>query len=93
LRASEGILHSAVPRAPAAVADLFDGYAAIVRLVAPASIAPVIVRDPTDDRVLATALAGQADLIVSGDLDLLDLRHFMGIDVVTAASAIERLGL
>jgi putative PIN family toxin of toxin-antitoxin system len=46
--------------------DVFDGYAALVRLVVPAGIAPTIVRDPADDQVLATAIAGQVDLIVSG---------------------------
>jgi len=74
------------------VADVFDGYAALVRLVAPAVIAPTISRDPADDQVLATAIAGQADLIVSGDSHLLDLKQFMGIDVVAAASAAQKLG-
>jgi uncharacterized protein len=73
------------------VADVFDGYAALVRLVVPAAIPPTIARDPTDDQVLATALAGQVDLIVSGDAHLLDVKLFMGIDVVTAASAAQRV--
>ncbi len=74
------------------VADVFNGYAALVRLVVPAVIAPTISRDPTDDQVLATAIAGQADLIVSGDSHLLDLKQFMGIDVVAAGSAAQRVG-
>ena len=74
------------------VADVFDGYAALVRLVVPAVIAPTISRDPADDQVLATAIGGQADLIVSGDSHLLDLKQFMGIEVVAAASAVQKLG-
>jgi len=73
------------------VGDVFDGYAAVVRVVVPAAIAPTVARDPADDQALATAIAGQADLIVSGDSHLLDLKQFMGIDVVTAASAAQRV--
>jgi putative PIN family toxin of toxin-antitoxin system len=74
------------------VSDVFDGYAALVRLVVPAAISPTIALDPADDQVLATALAGQADLIVSGDSHLLNLKHFTGIDIVTATSAAQRVG-
>ncbi|MBL8398580.1 MAG: putative toxin-antitoxin system toxin component, PIN family [Candidatus Accumulibacter sp.] len=73
------------------VADVFDGNAAMVTLVAPTVIAPTITRDPADDQVLAAALAAQADLIVSGDAHLLDLKSFRGIEIVTAAVAVERI--
>ena len=71
--------------------DVFDGYAALVLIVAPAVIAPTITRDPADDQVLAAALAAQVDLIVSGDAHLLDLKSFQDIEIVTAATAIERI--
>lgn len=74
------------------VADVFDGYAALVTIVVPAAIAVTIGRDPSDDQVLAAALAAQADLIVSGDAHLLDLKTFRGIEIVNAAAAVERLG-
>ncbi len=67
------------------VADVFDGHAALVTIVTPAVIAPTIMRDPADDQVLAAALAAQADLIVSGDAHLLDLKSFRGIGIVNAA--------
>jgi len=73
------------------VADVFDGYAAMVSIVLPAVIVPTIARDPADDHVLAAALAAHADLIVSGDAHLLDLKSFQGIDIVTAAVAVERV--
>jgi len=73
------------------VDDVFDGYAALVLIVTPAVIAPTITRDPADDQVLATALAAQVDLIVSGDAHLLDLKRFQNIEIVTAAAAIERI--
>jgi putative PIN family toxin of toxin-antitoxin system len=80
-------------RRGATVSDVFDGYAAMVLLVIPSAIIPTIARDPADDQVLATAHACGADLIVSGDSHLLDLKQFMGINIVTAASAIRRAGL
>ena len=41
-------------------------------------------RDPHDDKYLACAADGDADYIVSGDRDLLDLKRFIGIPIVTA---------
>lgn len=70
------------------VRELLDGYAALVEVVRPAGIPATVTRDPDDDQVLATALSGKADLIVSGDSDLLDLRSFRGIRIVTAAAAL-----
>jgi uncharacterized protein len=68
--------------------DVFDGYVALVETVATAKIAATITRDPTDDQVLAAALGGKVDLIVSGDAHLLDLMQFRGIEIVTAAAAL-----
>ena len=47
--------------------------------------------DPADDMVLACAVEGQADLIVSGDRHLLDLGEYQGIPIVTARQFLERL--
>ncbi|MEX2524166.1 MAG: putative toxin-antitoxin system toxin component, PIN family [Gammaproteobacteria bacterium] len=47
-----------------------------------------VCRDADDDAVLACALAARADLIVSGDADLLTLRIYGGIRIVDAATAI-----
>ena len=63
-------------------------YAELVALVTPAMIPPTIEHDPDDDAVLACALAAQADLIVSGDAHLLNLKQFQRIPIVTAAQAV-----
>ena len=67
-----------------------------LRVLAEVVIAPPlpkpVCRDPDDDAVLACALAGQADLIVSGDDDLLVLKEFQGIRIVKPAEAIRLLG-
>ncbi len=40
-------------------------------------------RDPKDDKFLELAVNGHADLIVSGDIDLLVLNPFRGIPIIT----------
>jgi putative PIN family toxin of toxin-antitoxin system len=47
-------------------------------------------RDPRDDRFLDAALNGRADVLVSGDKDLLALHPFRGIDIVTPTAYINR---
>lgn len=54
-----------------------------MQTVTPASLAQPVCRDPDDDRILGTAVAGQADCIVTGDKDLLIFRQFQGIDIVS----------
>ena len=49
--------------------------------------------DPKDNPILATALAGNADLIVSGDKGgMLALGTCEGIPIITAREAVGRLG-
>jgi putative PIN family toxin of toxin-antitoxin system len=73
------------------VSDLFDGYSALVECVLPAELEGPISRDPDDDQVLAAAIGGRADLIVSGDDDLLSLVEVLGIPIVSARDAVHRL--
>ena len=47
--------------------------------------------DPTDEIVLACALEGRADLIVSGDHHLLDMDEYQGIPIITAREFLEQL--
>ena len=71
--------------------QLVMSYTALCEVVSPALLTQPICRDPDDDAVLACAKAANADLIVSGDQDLLVLEAFEGIQIVTAAQALERL--
>jgi putative PIN family toxin of toxin-antitoxin system len=45
-------------------------------------------RDPKDDKVLELAVNGAADVIVTGDADLLALNPFRGIRIVSPADFI-----
>jgi uncharacterized protein len=47
-------------------------------------------RDPRDDKFLEVAVNGRADLIVTGDRDLLELDPFMGIGILTPAAYLAR---
>ncbi len=47
--------------------------------------------DPTDKMVLACAIKGRADFIVSGDHHLLNLGEYQGIPIVTAREFLEHL--
>lgn len=55
-------------------------------------IPTVIAEDPDDNHILACALAGKADCIVSGDKDLLRLKTFEGIAIVTPLEFLRILG-
>jgi uncharacterized protein len=40
-------------------------------------------RDPKDDKVLELSISGKADLVVSGDKDLLVLNPFRSIEIIS----------
>jgi predicted nucleic acid-binding protein len=44
---------------------------------------------PDDDKFLETAIAGEADCIVTGDGDLLALDPFRGLRILTARAFLE----
>jgi putative PIN family toxin of toxin-antitoxin system len=48
-------------------------------------------RDPRDDKFLEVAVAGEADVIVSGDQDLLILHPFAGIPILPPADFLHML--
>lgn len=73
--------------APEIVVD----YGQLAKVVTPADIRPTVTGDPDDDHVLACALAAGAELIVSGDKRLRNLKSYHGIPIVTAAETLKRL--
>ncbi len=62
-----------------------------VHLVVPTPLATPVSRDADDDVVLATAVAANAAVIVTGDLDLLVLRSYRDIAIVTPRDFLSRL--
>lgn len=51
-----------------------------------------LVRDPTDNKFLEAALEGKAEYIITGDKDLLTLRSFRKILIVSPGEFIQKMG-
>ncbi|MBV9109089.1 MAG: PIN domain-containing protein [Gemmatimonadetes bacterium] len=62
-----------------AIHTLCDG----MEIVEPVPLREPVSRDPDDDVVLASALSGGCVAIVTGDRDLLDLRSWSGIAILS----------
>jgi putative PIN family toxin of toxin-antitoxin system len=92
----EGVLsrpkfHSHLNASGVSVQQLGQLYRGMAQVVdAPALAAPVS-RDPQDDMVLACAVAAKADLIVTGDEDLLTLSHYQNIWIANPRAAVSWL--
>jgi putative PIN family toxin of toxin-antitoxin system len=54
-----------------------------LEVVEPAALGAQVCRDPDDDVVLGTALAGRCDAIVTGEKDLLGLVRYRDIEIVS----------
>lgn len=64
----------------------------LAEVIEPPPLPQPVCRDPDDDQVLALVLAAKADLIVTGDDDLLSLGNFEGMPIVAPAEALLRVG-
>lgn len=60
-------------------------------LVTPSQTVTVC-RDPDDNKFIECAMEGKCLYIVSGDNDLLDLRSYADVEIVTVAEFFERYG-
>lgn len=75
---------------PAEIRDLADSFLFLAEIVEPIAAPEAGLRDPTDQPVLGTLRAAQADYLVTGDKDLLALgEHY---PIVTPAVFWERHG-
>jgi putative PIN family toxin of toxin-antitoxin system len=53
------------------------------QMVNPTSMVSGVCRDPNDDQILSCTLSAEADYLVTGDMDLLELKEFRGIRILT----------
>jgi len=76
---------------PDQVAETLADYLGFLRVTQISKALTPVCRDPDDNMVLECALEAQAEYIVSGDRDLLELKEFRGIRIVRAAEFLNRL--
>ena len=62
--------------------SLVHGIRRLAEVVEPAMVAPDECRDPADLPILSSAIAGNVELLVTVDKDLLSLVKFQGIPIV-----------
>lgn len=70
---------------------LLAAYRERAHLVEPAPLPKAVCRDPDDDAVLAAAVAARADVIVTGDNDLLVLKEYEGVRILSPRQFVELL--
>ena len=63
----------------------------LAEVIDPPPLVQPVCRDKDDDAVLALAIAAQADIVISGDDDLLCLTPFKGIPILTPAQALQKV--
>ena len=63
----------------------------MAEVIDPPPLAQPVCRDKDDDAVLALALAAHADIVISGDDDLLCLNPFEGIPILMPAQALQKV--
>ena len=66
--------------------------ARVAEIVQPKTVRAVIADDPDDDHILACAVEGGADIIVSGNKHLLRLKEYEGIPIVRPMDFLRTLG-
>jgi predicted nucleic acid-binding protein len=60
-------------------------------VVRPVTDVTALSEDPDDNLLLAAAIAGDADYLVSGDNHLLALEAFRGVEISSPAKLLERI--
>jgi len=76
---------------PRALANVTDGLRTYGMVVKPAMDVRGVAEDEDDDFVLATAVAGRADYLATGDKGLLALREFRGVAIITPRTFLDLL--
>ena len=54
-----------------------------ITVVVPSALGRRVCRDPKDDPILGTAIQGGCQYIITGDKDLLDLKKYRGINIIS----------
>jgi uncharacterized protein len=84
---------SSHPKLQAVIGDAAEviKFLALAAVVVTPTETVAICRDPDDDRLIEAALAARADVIVTGDQDLLTLGDIAQIQILTPRKFLETL--
>ena len=74
------------------IKQITDRFAELLEIVQPRKSIQVC-RDPDDNRVLEAAFAGDCDYLITGDKDLLVLKKYRSIRILTPSEFIGLLGI
>ena len=69
----------------------FEDIVVLAHLVAGERQVEAVSKDPDDDKYIAAAIEGRARFVVAGDSDLLDLKEYDGIRIVSPRAFLDRL--
>ncbi len=83
LREVEKNLHQKVGQSVSDAAEAVWVLGQEAILVVPLPLGESVCADPADDPILGTALAGEVSILVTGDRDLLTLKRYRSIRIVS----------
>jgi putative PIN family toxin of toxin-antitoxin system len=86
-----GVLSRKFAQEPEELARTAVLLSSLGEIVSPAQRVHVLADDP-DNRVLECAFAARADLVVTGDRQILSLRAWEGIEILSLRQFVDRLG-
>ncbi len=69
--------------APEEASEVIKLLSSRMLVVEPADLSAPVCRDPDDDEIIATAVAGNCDCVITGDKDLLVVQRFGGIEILS----------
>ena len=70
---------------------MVNSFISWVEVIEVGEVEKVIISDPDDDQVIACAKLANADFIISGDTDILNVKDDISIPVVNAGEFLEIL--
>lgn len=80
---------SVLVRSKTSLSLTLDELRRLAEIVEAPPLPQPVCRDADDDAILAAAIAAQADLVISGDDDLLSLKQYCSIPILAPADALD----